>query len=65
MKAKKIIGYMLQLPMIGLVLASFIASAYAAYTKSYDIGYGTPIVMGAIIICWIVGRYLIKEKEKQ
>ena len=64
MKTKKIIGWILQIPLYLLVLGSFAASIYAAYNKISGVTYATPIILGIIIIVFIIGMFLKIEKEE-
>lgn len=64
MKTKKIIGWILQVPLYLLVAGSFAASIYAAYNKISGVTYATPIILGIIIIVFIIGMFLKIEKEE-
>lgn len=58
MNTKKIVGWILQVPLYLLVLGSFGASIYAAANKIQNINWNTPLIMGGIIIAFLVGAYL-------
>jgi len=64
MKMKKIIGWILQIPMYLLVLGSFAASIYAVYNKISGVTYATPIILAGIIIAFLIGVYLKIEREE-
>lgn len=61
MNTKKVIGWILGLPMYALILGSFIGSIYAAYTKLQGITWATPIILAGIIIAYAIGIYLRKD----
>lgn len=42
-------------PLLLLVVASFVASGYAAYNKIQGIGWGTPVIIGIILILYLIG----------
>jgi len=63
MKAKKIIGIIIMLPLILIVLGSFVASIYAAYKHIAGITYASPIIIGVAIILYLLGRFLSKDKK--
>lgn len=65
MKTKKIIGWILRLPLILLLLGSFIVSIYLYITKQYDISIGAVIILGLIIISNVTGTYLINSSKKE
>ena len=62
MKTKKIIGWILQIPLYLLVLGSFAASIYAAANNISGVTYVTPIILGIIIMIFIIGALLKKDK---
>jgi hypothetical protein len=59
----KIIINVLKAPMVIIVILSLFLSLYAAYTKTYDIGYGTSIAFAIILILYFIGVYLERKKE--
>ena len=65
MKMKKIIGWILQMPLYLLVLGSFAASIYAAANNISGVTYATPIILGIGIVIFIIGYFLKKDKEEQ
>lgn len=67
MKIKEIIGIILMLPLWILVIASFVASIYAALKNIAGITWSSPIIIGGCIVFYCWGRYLsrnIKEVNK-
>lgn len=60
MNIKKIIGWILQVPLYLLVLGSFAASIYAAMYKIQNISWSTPLIMGGIILLFAIGAFLKK-----
>lgn len=60
---KKIISQVLKAPLILVIIVSFVLSIYAAYTKTYDISYGTSIILGVILALYFTGVYLERKKE--
>lgn len=65
-KILNFIGVVLKLPLMALVLGSFIASIYLAYNGLFEISYATPIILGIIIVMYIVGlwiTHLFKSKN--
>lgn len=64
MKAKKIVGLILQIPLYVLVVGSFIASIYAAAYEISGVGWSTPIILAGIMIAYIIGTILRIEKKE-
>jgi len=60
MNIKKIVGWILQIPLYLLVLGSFGASIYAAAYKIQNISWTTPLIMGGIILLFAIGAFLKK-----
>ena len=65
MSRKKIIGFIFQLPLVLVVIASFIASIYAIVKKIYPISWVTPFLLGIIIILYFIGSRMKNKKQKQ
>lgn len=65
MKIKKVIGFILKLPLILMVLASFGASIYAAYYKIQGITWASPIILGALICLYLIGIFLCRTKKSE
>ena len=69
--AKKFWGTVLELPMILLVIGSFIASTYASYYEISGVTYSSSIVLGIIIALYFIGIWLrsgpdtIEETESE
>jgi hypothetical protein len=61
---KRIISFVLQLPLILLVVASFFASIYAAIAKISGITWAVPIIIGIITALYLYGRYLENKSKK-
>jgi len=59
--AIKIIGIILQLPLILLGVASFGVSIYLVITKLYPITLATPIIMGIILLMYFIGLFLVHK----
>jgi intracellular septation protein A len=57
----KIVGWILKVPLILLILASFFGGIYAAATNLQGISWSTPITLLIFIILYLVGNYLIKK----
>jgi hypothetical protein len=55
---KKITASILQLPLILVVVASFLGSIYAVIAKIGGISIAVPIILGIIIALYFYGRYL-------
>ena len=55
-------GWLFKLPLILLLLATFIASIYAAVKHLSGINYATPILVLIIIALYIVGEYFANKK---
>jgi len=64
MKRNKLIGRILQIPLILVVIFSFIASIYVIITNSYPIGIATPIILGIIIALYFIGSYMKRKKSE-
>ena len=60
---KKILGIIFELPMILLVLGSFIASIYAAYNEISGVTYASSIVLGIVLVLYFIGAYLISTSD--
>jgi len=58
-KTLKIIGIILQAPLVLVVIVSFFISLYAAYYKLYGITYGSSIISGMIIALYFTGVYIM------
>jgi len=56
-------SFLMQLPLILVMIASFFASIYAAVYKISGIGFLTPVVLGIIIVLYFLGRRLEKNKR--
>ena len=59
----KILSTILKLPMWTLVIASWGASIYVAYTKLMGMTWAVPAIYSAILALYIVGTMLRKEKK--
>jgi hypothetical protein len=59
---KNKIGSVLQLPLLLLVIGSFVASIYASYRNIMGVTFRTPITIGVVIILYIVGRFLANSE---
>ena len=46
-----------------LVLVSFGVASYAAYFKIMGVTWGTPGIIGVIIVLYIIGAYLSRKNE--
>ncbi|MEI6058673.1 MAG: hypothetical protein WCP89_02780 [archaeon] len=56
-------SFLMQLPLILVMIASFFASIYAAAYKISGIGFLTPVVLGIIIVLYFLGRHFEKNKR--
>jgi hypothetical protein len=56
---KKIWGMILELPLILLVVGSFVASIYAAYNEISGVTYASSVVLGIVLILYFIGAYLM------
>jgi hypothetical protein len=63
MGIKKLAPKILQLPLILLVIASFLGSIYASLKHISGITYATPIILAVIIVFYFYGRKLERRKE--
>ncbi len=61
MADKKLMGTIFQIPLILLVLGSFIASIYVVMKNLYPISIATPIILGIIILLYFIGSSLKKR----
>jgi len=61
---KSRLPFLLQLPLILLMIASFLGSIYAAIKKISGIGYATPIIIGIFIALYFYGRHLEEKRRK-
>ena len=64
MEIKKIIGFILQIPLYALILGSWGASIYASYNKISGVTWATPIIITTIIIAFIIGIFLKRDVKK-
>ncbi|MDD5193708.1 MAG: hypothetical protein PHF67_03915 [Candidatus Nanoarchaeia archaeon] len=55
---KKILAWILQLPLLIIMIASFFASIYAAIKKIGGINSAVPFILGIVIVLYFYGRYL-------
>lgn len=65
MEILKIVTFILRAPLHIFLVGSLGASIYAAYNKIQGISWGTPILMGIIMILWYVGVWMNKNMEGQ
>ena len=63
MSVKSIVGKVLKVPLVMLIVVSFAASIYAAYTKTQNITYVVPIILGIILILYIIGIFLDRAER--
>ena len=64
MNKKKILGDILQAPLVLLVVISFLASIYLAYNNLYGITYASGVILGILIALYIAGTFVKKEKKQ-
>ena len=55
---KKIVGYILQAPVMFLLFGSLGAGIYASIKHIQNINYKTPIGIGIILVLYFVGRFI-------
>lgn len=55
---KKILGRILQAPLLLVMIASFIAGIYAAANNIGGVGASVPVIIAIVIILYFYGRYL-------
>lgn len=60
---KKVIGLVLQLPLLLIIVASFFASIYAAIAKIGGVSFGVTAILGIVIIIYFYGRRLEKKQD--
>lgn len=58
----KLSSQLLKAPAYLLVIAAFIASIYAAVKGIQGINWGTPVILGLIIVAYIIGLWLERKK---
>ena len=63
MDFKKIISWVLVLPMYLLIIGSFFGACYAAYSKIQGVTWSTPIILAGIMIAYGIGIYLRKLEQ--
>lgn len=61
----KIWNIILKAPLILVVIISFIASIYTSYKGTYNMTFGTPIILGAILFLYFLGVYFGRNKAKE
>lgn len=61
----KIWNIILKAPLILVVVISFIASIYISYKGLYNMTFGTPIILGIILLLYFLGVYLGRNKTKE
>ena len=59
----KIVSIILKVPLGLFVLASFGGSIYAAANKIQGISWGTPAIMGGLIILYVIGWFLNRKSD--
>jgi uncharacterized membrane protein (DUF485 family) len=62
MEIKRVISFILRIPLHLFLLGSFAASIYAAYENIQGITWGTPILFGIILAAWYIGVWMSKEE---
>jgi len=55
---KKIIGWIFKTPMYLMLVASLVASYYAAIKNIQGITYASPIIMTILVVLFIIGEYM-------
>lgn len=63
MENKRWIPYVLKAPLVLVIIASFIASIYAATVNLQGITFGTPVLFGIVLALYVVGWWLDKNKK--
>ena len=59
---RRTLGWLLKIPAVIVLIASFFGGIYAAINGIQGIGVSTPIFIGIIIILYAVGEYLQKKE---
>ena len=62
---KKIIYIAMQIPLLAIMIGSFVGSIYAAVMKISGIDYVAPIIFGVVIGLYFYGRYLEHKLTKK
>lgn len=65
MNVRHVIGNVLKAPLLLLVIASFVASIYAASNQLFGISFGSSILLGSVIVLYIVGIILNHDWKKK
>jgi membrane protein YdbS with pleckstrin-like domain len=60
----KTIAFLLKLPVVLLLIASFALSIYVVAKKLYPMTWATPIVLLIISILYIIGEVLSNKKDR-
>jgi hypothetical protein len=60
----KTIGFILQLPLVLIVIAGFFGSIYAVIYGVGNISIFTPILFAIVIILYIIGKYFENKSDK-
>ena len=55
----------LKAPLIILNVISFAASFYAAYEKIGEVSWGTPIILGILLMLYGLGTYFERKKDTE
>jgi hypothetical protein len=63
MNSKKIYGFMLMSPLIFLIIGSFITVILLSYFNLETLGWSTPLIFGIIILLFVIGHYMIIDKN--
>ena len=61
--SKKVWSIILKIPLIILVIASFVGGLAAAIMGIQDVTYGTPILIGIILVLYFIGVWLGRSKK--
>jgi len=64
-KTRRIIGIVLQAPLVGVVIVSFFISIYLAYNKMMGITYGSSVISGIILVLYFTGVILMVKKDSE
>jgi len=59
----KLKSILFKVPLVALVVISFLVSVYLAITKSYNVNFFTPLILGILILLYIIGMIIERKSD--
>ena len=59
----KLKSILFKVPLVALVVISFLVSVYLAIAKSYNVNFFTPLILGILILLYIIGMIIERKSD--